>query len=210
MAALEAVQSGDLDMLQRYLGREEPSARVEDSCAPLPFRCELQADMANTETEVAGLSRVDAHDEWLGGTALQHAAAAGQLACASWLLDAGANVNHRDSIGWTPLMAACSAGHVPLAARLIRAGAAVDMQDACKLSPLMHGAVHPRSGLVQLLLKAGAARDARGPHRITAQALAERKVHALRISARDMTIFSLTHALLASCARRAIRARRAF
>lgn len=96
-------------------------------------------------------------------TALTYAARMGHAEVCRALIEAGADVNVRESKGWSPLIAAVDSGSVETCAVLIAAGADVNVQHGSQ--PLLVIAVQNRyPELVQALLAAGADvgdRDAR-------------------------------------------------
>ena len=90
-------------------------------------------------------------------TALQLAAASGDLQTASELLAQGADVKAADSAGVTPLHDAAAAGHADMVQVLLQAGAAVTAartEDA--VTPLHLAAQHGHAQVLQLLLQSGA------------------------------------------------------
>jgi ankyrin len=71
-----------------------------------------------------------------GLTALVFAAREGDLASATLLLDAGADVNQTTEYGWTPLLTATNNRHYQLAAHLIARGADVNVANKGGWTPL--------------------------------------------------------------------------
>ncbi|EOD11991.1 hypothetical protein EMIHUDRAFT_62696, partial [Emiliania huxleyi CCMP1516] len=82
---------------------------------------------------------------------------AGHESLVRLLLDAGADVNRRNTRGVTPLYSAARAGRREIAASLLGAGALVDASCAGDGRSALHGAAHAgETELVSALLAAGA------------------------------------------------------
>jgi ankyrin repeat protein len=82
-------------------------------------------------------------------------------ACIRMLLEAGADINHRNGKGWTPLHDAAFYGEVAESAVLLDLGAAVDARGARGETPLHLAAGCGLAGEVALLLARGAEVNAR-------------------------------------------------
>jgi len=102
------------------------------------------------------------------GTALMHAANAGNLKLFYFLLDKKANVNARDRHGQTALIKASRSGQSGTMRALLKAGAEIDAQDEDGTTALMEAARTGKLGAVNILLKAGANIDAQDKKKKTA------------------------------------------
>ena len=91
-----------------------------------------------------------------GRSALGFAAAAGHGGIVRALLEAGADVAHRDPAGTTALHRACGEGSAPIAAALIEAAAPLDAKTDENLTPLFVAVCGGHAAAVQLLLERGA------------------------------------------------------
>ena len=96
-----------------------------------------------------------------GMTALHFAARQGYTDVAAALLDAGVDVNGRDSLDQTPLIAAVSQNSQIAVQEVLKRGAALDISDKAGWSPLHYAATGPEPRLVQLLIERGADVNAR-------------------------------------------------
>ena len=88
-----------------------------------------------------------------GATALQYAAATGNLELAELLIAAHADVNHRSALGDTPLLQAVSDEHLDVARLLIANGADVNLANNFGKTPLDYV---DEAAMRQLLIDAGA------------------------------------------------------
>ncbi len=109
-----------------------------------------------------------------GDSALTLAALKGQLAVATMLLEAGAEVNPS---GWTPLHYAAYEGYRELIALLIKSGAKLDLPAPNRQTALMLAAKNGHEEIVRLLIAAGANISLQDADGKTARALALEKGH---------------------------------
>lgn len=78
------------------------------------------------------------------------------------LLDAGADVNKKDTLGRTPLLIACQNGHLDVARMLLKKGAQINEADTGGDTPLMQACkadANKAAAMVKLLLDNGALLD---------------------------------------------------
>lgn len=139
--------------------------------------------------------RAGAHDglEALGEacrTPLLVAAAGGHAAVVKLLVEAGADVNARDSSGKVPLMLMAEEGHAEAMEALLAAGrdVVVDLRDSnhTLLSALHLAAAAGHAACIRLLLSAGADATARDHQARTA-------LHAAALQAKDEAVAALLH-----------------
>ena len=97
---------------------------------------------------------------WDGFTALHVAAYKGHRAVVKVLIDAGADVNTRDTSNrlhlGTPLFLAARNGHASVVHQLIKAGANVHLSDRNGLTPLAMAKNNGHCGCEKALIDAGA------------------------------------------------------
>ncbi|MFZ1756334.1 MAG: sigma-70 family RNA polymerase sigma factor [Caldilineaceae bacterium] len=101
----------------------------------------------------------------LGTTALHWAAATGDLALLTFLLDTGAERNAADQGGEMPLHLAVRMGETGAVRRLLDAGADVNASTKNGMTPLHHAALKAKPSMVELLVAHGAqvnSRDSAG------------------------------------------------
>lgn len=89
-------------------------------------------------------------------TPLFWAAFHNQLSCVEYLVESGANVNHKALNGATALMFAASRGNCQVVKTLLRKGAKINDTDNNNNTALMFAAYNNRSHVVEALLDAGA------------------------------------------------------
>lgn len=89
-------------------------------------------------------------------TALILASRRGERVIVQELLEAGANVNHRNMDGTNALWAACVANSEEIADLLLQWGCAIDNQNENGATVLMYAASNGRTQWVDYLLRAGA------------------------------------------------------
>ena len=80
----------------------------------------------------------------------------GDLTQVNEAIEAGADVNGRDSVNWTPLMRAGEEGYTDIAKVLIDKGADVNGKDAPGWTALMHAAKNGHTDVAKLLIDKGA------------------------------------------------------
>lgn len=131
----------------------EPSDRTQ-----APESALMAAVLSGEADKVTAQLAVEAPDreDRRGETALFHALRGSHRTIVDQLLNAGAEVNHRNLRGETPLMIASEVGDVALVARLIEAGAEVDPEPQDGDSPLMRAILKQRYAVAERLLLAGA------------------------------------------------------
>ncbi|KAJ1621876.1 ankyrin repeat-containing domain protein [Pavlovales sp. CCMP2436] len=98
----------------------------------------------------------DSNRELSGTSALLFATLAGNLECATILLDAGAHVDQADLEGTTPLLAATHLANIEFLKLLLNAGADVNRADLKGSFPLMVATIRKNIEVMELLLNAGA------------------------------------------------------
>lgn len=103
---------------------------------------------------------VNRRDKSIGATALDEAVENGNREIVQALLDAGADVNARNSRRQTPLMRLDEDGTARLVEDLVRAGAKVNLKDEDGDTALMLAASYSNAEVVQALVRAGARLDA--------------------------------------------------
>jgi ankyrin repeat protein len=87
---------------------------------------------------------------------LESAAAAGDLAQTTRLLDQGATVNARDALGRTPLLMAVAQNRLEVVRLLLARGADPDAADNAGVTPLQLATDKDLTGIAALLQRAGA------------------------------------------------------
>lgn len=97
-----------------------------------------------------------------GGTALHHAARGGYMACVTFLLDTGADVNVKEHRRKLPIHVAASTGHLDIVKILLQAGSSLDDVDKFGRSPLMWAVTGRYVDIVKVLLQAGASVTSQG------------------------------------------------
>ena len=97
----------------------------------------------------------------LGATALHWAAATGDLALLTFLLDASTERNPTDRSGETPLHLAVRMGESSAVRHLLDAGADVNAATKNGLTPLHHAALQAKRSMAELLVAHGAQIDSR-------------------------------------------------
>ncbi|KAL6892130.1 hypothetical protein GGI43DRAFT_196890 [Trichoderma evansii] len=117
-----------------------------------------RSELRNADDSIVTLS---------GKTALQRAAAEGNVEEVRQLLEEGAGVNARDKDGWTPLLAASEHGHAKVARILIEKGADLEAKAKMGMTPLLMASTAGCFELVQLLLTKGAAVEAEDAEGLT-------------------------------------------
>jgi len=146
-------------------GEEEWSDVAEEESetanAPLPL---VQAVIANDEAKVRALiaEGADVNDvDNQGKTALHWAVQDGNVAIASLLLDAGADIEAEDKEMYisSPLITAASTGKAEMIALLVEKGANINKKDADGMTALMYAAMNGHKNAVKTLLQLGARRD---------------------------------------------------
>ena len=114
------------------------AAAVDPSAAP-----DVQWFQAAKVGDLGSLKRLHAADAALlgkagrgiGHTALHWAAAAGHLACSTWLLEQGTPVDVRNAGESTPLHSAAGSGQLEVVQELLRRGADAKAQDDSGVTP---------------------------------------------------------------------------
>ena len=86
-------------------------------------------------------------------TPLLYAAHAGDVACLSLLLDAGAEANACDDNARTPTLIAARAGHIACIEVLLRSGASVNQPNAQNMTPLFRAAEQGHVETMRLLIR---------------------------------------------------------
>ncbi len=133
-----ACSVGNIALLPVLLQRRS----VQDPPGAMPAVCAAAGATEDDTACVAALLKarrpLDAIDSQ-GRSALHHAAAAGNVQIAGFLIDNGIDVNARDSSGRTALHLACAAFDAdgPLVRSLLAAGADADLADAEGITPLL-------------------------------------------------------------------------
>ena len=107
----------------------------------------------------------------LGGD-LHIAAGKGDTAVVEALLEAGADVEAKDSHGWTALHIAAMEGHSAVVKVLLEAGADVNAKDNTDGTALLNAAMIGHYAIIKTLLEAGANVEAKDNHGWTALSLA--------------------------------------
>jgi len=110
---------------------------------------------------------------------MMFAAFNGHAAVAEYLLDAGAEIDAKDSTGRTALMYAASGPFVETVGLFLKRGAEVNVQGTLEgFTPLMTAAAEGLADVVRLLLGAGADRDIKDVDGDTALSFARQNGHA--------------------------------
>jgi len=103
----------------------------------------------------------------------------GHAAVAEYLLDAGAEIDAKDSSGRTALMYAASGPFVETVGLLLKRGAEVNVQGTLEgFTALMTAAAEGLTEVVRILLAAGADRDIKDEDGDTALSFARQNGHA--------------------------------
>ncbi|WP_035098096.1 M48 family metallopeptidase [Anoxybacteroides tepidamans] len=138
---------------------DESADEASSETSPL-----IQAVVANNKAKVRAL--IDAgtdinETDNQGKTALHWAAQDGNIAIASLLLEAGADIEAADDdlAVTTPLITAASAGQAEMVAFLAHKGANIEAKDSEGMTALMYAAMNGHANAVQTLLQLGAKRD---------------------------------------------------
>jgi NAD(P)-dependent dehydrogenase (short-subunit alcohol dehydrogenase family) len=92
---------------------------------------------------------------------LHQAALEGNLVVVRQHVEAGANLDEKDSYGSTPLIIAATFGHTEVAKQLIEAGADLDQQNGEGATALFTAALFCRTEIVEALLEQGADKSIR-------------------------------------------------
>jgi ankyrin repeat protein len=155
--AINAVQNGDAEELERVLRRGEAEVNlVENEMTALLWACQLgRADLAALLLGAGANPNLAAAE---GETPLHIAAFEGSEPCVRLLLQNGADVNARTELGKTPLMNAAQAGSLSVLRTLLDAGADITALDKAGRG-VLHWAVagpHDDPAIVRRLLAAGA------------------------------------------------------
>lgn len=126
----------------------------------------VNAGESVAEMIAEGIGDVESRTQF-GETALHRAVRAGSLETVNELLEAGADIDGRDTLGKTPLMTVCStknkkwtAGHQNVALRLLDMGADPCAVDAKNGTALTRACQEGHINLVLALLKRGVPHDA--------------------------------------------------
>ena len=98
---------------------------------------------------------VDVEDVWAGMPELHMAGVSGSDAAVLALLDAGADVNHKDSVGQTLLHVVCTYRSVATVRALLAQDVDVDAATICGLTALHMACRRGSAEMVQKLLDAG-------------------------------------------------------
>jgi ankyrin repeat protein len=106
--------------------------------------------------------------------AIHYAALKHQMACLRKLLNAGAEVNARDTFGNSPCHYAAEDGNCDILRELISRGADVNMRDITWKTPLMKATRNGKARVTEMLLKAGCDVNIRDKYRDTALHFATR------------------------------------
>jgi hypothetical protein len=128
----QALPDAARGLLQNLRNRIDPDPDAESTSVP--------ATLTNAEAS----------------TALQQAAADGDLKQVKALLKKGIDVNGTDGAGWTPLMRAANAGHLEVVRLLLERGADVSRPSKNGFTPLMRAFINGHTEVVDLLRQAGA------------------------------------------------------
>ena len=138
------------------------------------FTAARRGDVAGLQAALAAGVPVDtANDK--GFTALVLAGYDNHLEATRFLLDQGANPNHRDASGNTALMGIGFKGYADIARLLIERGANPNLRNGGGSTALMFAAMFGRHEMLQLLLDAGADKDLRDDRGFSALQLAGQK-----------------------------------
>lgn len=150
------------------------AAAVDPSAAP-----DVQWFQAAKVGDLSCLKRLHAADAALlckagrgiGHTALHWAAAAGHLACCSWLLEQGTPVDVRNAGESTPLHSAAGSGQLEVVQELLRRGADAKAQDDSGVTPADLAQSRGHATVAEAVRgggsSGGAAADAAGPAEAT-------------------------------------------
>lgn len=165
-ALLRAASGGHMSVVKMLVERGaklEVNNIVLGHCAALGAASREHMSIVKMSTKLGGKSEVD--NDILGHcAALEAAAASGFLEVTTYLLDAGALLEHKSYIGSTALLAASAAGHSTIVEFLLARGADINTTNTEGETPLL-ATVKAQSHLIKqmALLAIGASdeRDAR-------------------------------------------------
>jgi ankyrin repeat protein len=155
--AADALKTGRPLPDRESVGASDPALRT-----PWIIDCARRGDIAELRRLKPASTSV--RDEF-GRTALSHAAASGNLASATALLDLGADVQAADQAGVTALMIAAERPDASMLALLLQRGASAQAQDGENRTALFYAAWANQPANIAALREAGAsleARDSRG------------------------------------------------
>jgi uncharacterized protein len=158
LAIFAAAIFGDAGEIETLLAGNRSLVNAVSPDGWLPLH--LSAHFGHTDAVRALLNKGEKADaastNAMRNTAL-HAAAAGRApAVARLLLDAGADVNARQSGGWTPLHSAAQSGNVEFARVLVEAGADVSVRADNQQRPLDLALTKGQQAMVDFLEAHGA------------------------------------------------------
>jgi ankyrin repeat protein len=132
--------------------------------APTPLGAAAGGNDADTLRRLMAEGHAPDEADEYGITPLMWAARAGALGAMTALIDAGADVNARDTHNrWTPLLHAIHTHAARAVAMLLDRGADANLPAPGGLTPLLMAADDPEPGMVTVLLAHGADARAEGP-----------------------------------------------
>ena len=138
------------------------------------FTAARRGDIAGLQAALAAGVPIDAAND-KGFSALVLAGYDNHLEATRFLLDHGANPNHRDASGNTALMGIGFKGYADIARLLIERGANPNLRNGGGSTALMFAAMFGRHEMLRLLLDAGADKDVQDDRGFTALQLARQK-----------------------------------
>lgn len=138
------------------------------------FNAARRGDVVGLQAALAAGVPVDAAND-KGFTALVLAGYDNHLEATRFLLDQGANPDHRDASGNTALMGIGFKGYADIARLLIERGANPNLRNGGGSTALMFAAMFGRHEMLQLLLDAGADKSFQDGRGFTALQLAGQK-----------------------------------